>query len=86
MGRNRRRDEEYDDDSDEWEYESPRERSTRIKGGFGFGFLGSIGCVCGLVLLFCVLPIGFLATGGCVVKDAVEKVREQEQRAAQKGK
>lgn len=75
MGRRR-------DDDDSGEYESPRERTTRIKGGFGMGFFGSIGCVCGLVFLFCILPIGFLVSGGCVAREAAHKVRERGQEAA----
>ena len=78
MPRSRRQDD-WDDEHDD------EEQVTRIKGGFGFGFLGTMGCVFALFLMFCVLPIGFFATGGCMVKNAVEKVREREQQAAQKG-
>lgn len=73
--RPRRRSRHRDDDSDE--YESPRERTTRIKGGFGLGFFGSIGCVCGLVFLFCILPIGFLVSGGIAARQVAKEAERK---------
>ena len=76
MGRSRRRRYDEDDDSGEYEYDDGK-RTTRLKGGFGLGFFGSIGCVCGLVFLFCVLPIGFLVTGGIAARQVAKEAERK---------